>query len=127
VISHELRRQEGILIFTPQGPLKSEDFETLASIVDQYISEAGALTGIMIYVESFPGWEDFGALISHFKFVKNNHGDIGRVAAVTDTQILSVMPKIIDHFVHAEVRHFDYEDKEAALEWLRSDLSPKSR
>lgn len=126
MISHELRREEGILIFTPQGPLKSQDFETLADIVDDYISAEGALTGVMIYVESFPGWEDFGALISHFKFVKNNHGDIEKIAAVTDTQILSVMPKIIDHFVSADVRHFDYEDQEAALEWLRSDLSPKS-
>jgi hypothetical protein len=123
VITHELRRDEGILIFTPEGPLKSSDFEELAHIVDEYITEQGALTGVMIYVESFPGWEDFGALISHLKFVKNNHGDIGKVAAVTDSQIASVMPKIVEHFVSAEVRHFDYEDRQAALDWLRSGLS----
>ncbi len=122
MITHELRRDEGILIFTPAGPLKSSDFEELANIVDEYITEQGALTGVMIYVESFPGWEDFGALISHLKFVKNNHGDIGKVAAVTNSQIASIMPKIVDHFVSADVRHFKYEDRQAALNWLRTGL-----
>ncbi len=123
MISHELLRDEGILTLTPVGPLESDDFAALARVVDAYIAEEGALTGVMIYAESFRGWEDFGALISHFKFVKNNQGDIGKVAAVTDSQFLSIMPKIIDHFVSADVRHFDYEDREAALEWLRSDLA----
>jgi hypothetical protein len=118
-----LLRDEGILTLTPIGRLESDDFATLSRVVDAYVSEEGALTGVMIYAESFPGWEDFGALISHFKFVKNNQGDIGKVAAVTDSQFLSIMPKIIDHFVSADVRHFDYEDREAALEWLRSDLA----
>lgn len=126
MITHELRRDEGILIFTPEGPLKSSDFEELAHIVDEYITEQGALTGVMIYVESFPGWEDFGALISHLKFVKNNHGDIGKVAAVTDSQIASVMPKIVEHFVSAEVRHFGYDDRQVALDWLRSGLSQQN-
>jgi hypothetical protein len=126
VISHELLRDEGILILTPVGPLESDDFANLARVVDAYILEAGALTGLMIYAESFPGWEDFGALISHFKFVKNNQGDVGKVAAVTDSQFLAIMPKIIDHFVSAEIRHFDFGDREKALNWLRSDLTQRS-
>jgi hypothetical protein len=126
LISHELQRNEGILTLTPIGPLESDDFAALGRVVDAYVSEEGALTGLMIYVESFPGWEDFGALISHFKFLKNNQGDIGKVAAVTDSQFLTIMPKIIDHFVSADVRHFDYADRESALEWLRSDLAQKS-
>jgi hypothetical protein len=126
LISHELLRDEGILILTPIGPLESDDFAALGRVVDAYIAEEGALTGVMIYVESFPGWEDFGALISHFKFLKKNQGDIGKVAAVTDSQFLSIMPKIIDHFVSADVRHFDFNDRDAALEWLRSGLTQKS-
>jgi hypothetical protein len=126
LISHELQRNEGILTLTPIGKLESDDFAALGRVVDAYVSEEGALTGLMIYVESFPGWEDFGALISHFKFLKNNQGDIGKVAAVTDSQFLTIMPKIIDHFVSADVRHFDYADRELALEWLRSDLAQKS-
>ena len=123
MIDYELRREEGILIMSPEGPLSAEDFAALGREVDAYIVEDGALMGIMIDAESFPGWEDFAGLISHLKFVRNNHQDVDRVAAVTDNRILSVIPQIIDHFVSAEVRHFDYGRREEALAWLRGQLT----
>ncbi|MFZ4702667.1 MAG: STAS/SEC14 domain-containing protein [Candidatus Methylumidiphilus sp.] len=61
---------------------------------------------------SFPGWSDFAALLSHLKFVKNHQQHIAKVAAVTDSGFLSIMPSIASHFVHAQVRHFDYGDKQ---------------
>jgi hypothetical protein len=120
MISYELLRDEGILIISPEGRLESADFERLAQEVDPYITEKGKLAGLMIYAEAFPGWDDVGALISHLKFVKDHHKLIRKVAAVTDSTFLSIMPRVVDHFVSAEVRHFDYRDKEVALEWLRT-------
>lgn len=119
MISYELLRDEGILIVSPHGRLESADFTRLAQEVDPYIQEKGKLAGLMICAESFPGWEDLGALISHLKFVKDHHRHITKVAAVTDSAFLSIMPRVVDHFVSAEVRHFDYRDEEAALAWLR--------
>jgi peroxiredoxin len=69
---------------------------------------------------SFPGWSDFSACLSHFKFVKNYHQHIAKVAAVTDSGFLSILPSIASHFVHTQVRHFDYTDKQSALAWLQS-------
>jgi hypothetical protein len=40
------------------------------------------------------------------------------VAAVTDRGFLSIMPQIANHFVDAEVKHFEYGDKDRALDWL---------
>jgi peroxiredoxin len=74
------------------------------------------LHGLLIHTKSFPGWADFGAMVSHFKFVKNHHQHIAKVAAVTDSGFLTIMPSIISHFNHAEVRHF----KESALTWVQS-------
>lgn len=119
MISYKLLRDEGILVVSPEGRLESGDFKKLAQEVDPYIQEKGKLAGLMIYAESFPGWDDLGALISHLKFVKDHHKHITKVAAVTDSTFLSIMPRVVDHFVSAEVRHFDYRDKDAALEWLR--------
>ena len=119
MISHQLLREEGILIVSPEGRLESADFERIAAEVDPYIEEKGTLKGLMIRAKSFPGWKDFGALISHMKFIKNHHTKIKRVAAVADGAILSIMPLVVDHFLHAEVRHFGYEDQEAAMKWLR--------
>jgi tRNA U38,U39,U40 pseudouridine synthase TruA len=118
MIQHELLRDKRILIITPQGPLEQKDFETLAREVDPYIQEKGKLNGLMIHAKSFPGWHDFAALVSHFKFVKDHHQHIAKVAAVTDSGFLSILPHIAKHFVRAEVRHFDYSDKENALKWL---------
>lgn len=119
MIAYELLRDEGILIVSPKGRLESADFTRLAQEIDPYIQEEGKLAGLMIYAEAFPGWEDLGALLSHLKFVKDHHKHITKVAAVTDSKFLSIMPGVIDHFVSAEVKYFDYRDKEAALEWLR--------
>ena len=119
MIRLELLRDEGILIVTPEAPLESKDFEELGREVDPYIEQQGKRHGLMIYTESFPGWHDFAGLVSHLRFVKDHHRKVERVAAVTDGGFLAIMPRIANHFVHAEVKHFDYDDKEAALDWLR--------
>jgi hypothetical protein len=118
MIHYDLLRDKGILIVTPEGPLQSADFERLALEVDPYIEEKGKLNGLMIYAESFPGWNNFAALVSHLKFVKNHHHNIKKVAAVTDIGFLSILPRVAKHFVQADIRHFDYRDKESALKWL---------
>jgi len=120
MIQHELRRDTGILIVTPQGPLEKTDFEMLAREVDPYIEAKGRLNGLMVQAKSFPGWHDFAALVSHLKFVKDHHQRIAKVAAVTDNGFLSILPSIVKHFGRADVRHFDYGDKENALKWLGS-------
>ena len=118
MIEHQLREDDGILIVSPEGPLAASDFETLAGHVDPYIEANGKLQGLLIHTPSFPGWENFAAMAGHFKFVRDHHHKIQRVAAVTDDGFLKVMPTIVDHFVNAEVRHFAYGDKDKALAWI---------
>jgi tRNA U38,U39,U40 pseudouridine synthase TruA len=121
MLEYELNRAESILIVMPGGPLESTDFEKLVREVDPYIEEKGKLNGLMIYAESFPGWDNFAAFLSHMKFVKNHHQKIKKIAAVTGSSFLSIMPKVANHFVRAEVRHFDYDDKVVALNWLKAE------
>jgi tRNA U38,U39,U40 pseudouridine synthase TruA len=118
VIQFELLADEGILMVTPTGPLEKTDFDKLAQAVDPFIESQGRLKGLMIYAAAFPGWKDFGGLVSHLRFVKNHHRLIQKVAAVTDSGFLSILPLVAQHFVQAEVRHFDHRDKAKALAWL---------
>ncbi len=119
MIDTELLRESGILIITPVGALQQSDFEGLAQIVDPYIAQHGALHGLMIYTQSFPHWQDFKALVTHIRFVADHQNKITKIAAVTNNTVLSILPSIVTHFLHAEVRHFDYVDKEVALAWLK--------
>ena len=119
MLNDELLHNEKILIVIPDGPLESSDFARLANEIDPFIEEKGKLNGLMIYTESFPGWNDFAALVSHLKFVKIHHQRIERVAAVTDSGFWSILPRVARHFVSAEIRHFNRLDKKHALNWLK--------
>lgn len=121
MIEHELLVEDKILIVSPTNALQKSDFATLSQLVDPFIEKFGQLSGLMIYTESFPGWDSFATLISHLIFVKDHQKKITRVAAVTDSGILKIMPSIADHFTQAEIKHFDYKEKDSALTWLRNN------
>lgn len=120
MIHHQFIANDTILEVTPEKPLEKKDFHQLADVVDRHVAEHGPLRGLMISTPSFPGWQDFGAMVSHAKFVRNHHKDITRVAAVSDSGFLKIMPMVADHFTKADVRHFQYDEKQKALGWLKS-------
>lgn len=120
MLNYELIKEDGILVLRPDGALEACDFEAVAGVVDPYIEENGDLRGLLIEAESFPGWSDFGAFLSHLRFIRDHHRQVRRVAAVSDSAILAVFPRVASHFVNAEVRHFEIADRDAAFTWLRA-------
>ncbi len=119
MLSHELRQDDGVLVLHPEGPLEAADFTALASHVDAYLERHGTLHGVLIRAKSFPGWNDFGALLAHLKFVREHHRRIEKIAVVADGALANIMPNIASHFVHAQVQHFDLAREDAAWDWLR--------
>jgi hypothetical protein len=118
MLKADLVRDGGILILTPEGRLSARDFEALAKLVDPYLEEKGELRGLMVDAPKFPGWEDFAALLSHLRFVRDHHRKLRRIAVVSDSAFLSVAPKVAAHFVSAEVKTFEANARDAALAWL---------
>jgi len=112
--------QQNYCLIEPHGPLSRDDFDTIARQIDPVIEGAGQLDGLIIKTRSFPGWESLGGLIEHFRFVRNHHRAIQRVALVTDTPLANLLPAIVGHFVSAEVRQFDFDDDDDAIEWMQS-------
>ena len=121
MIEHELLQMAGILIIRPKGRLEAGDFEKLAQEIDPYIEANGALHGLMVDAETFPGWKDFAALIAHLRFVRDHHRKIQKVAVVSDSSFLTVAPRVASHFVQADIRHFPRVQRDAALSWLRGE------
>ena len=120
MLQHELLHERRILILKPQGALRAEDFTGLAAIVDPFIEQHSALKGLMIEAPSFPGWENFAALSTHLRFVRDHYRLIQRIAVVTDSALLAAAPKIASHFVSAQVRTFDVANRTEALDWLEA-------
>lgn len=105
-------------LIEPQGPLAKGDFAAIARQVDPIIESQGRLNGLIIKTRTFPGWEGLGDVIEHFRFVRNHHHAINKVALVTDAKVAEIFPAIARHFVKAEVRHFDFDDYDAAVTWI---------
>jgi len=82
------------------------DFEQLAKTVDAYIAQRGDLVGLIIEAPAFPGWEGFGAMAAHFRFVSDHHERIKKIGLVTDSALGNVAERLASHFVSAEIRHF---------------------
>lgn len=117
-LSFELIEEQGVVILEPKGELEAADFERLSTEVDPYIESTGGLNGIMVVAEHFPGWDDFAALTSHIRFVREHHRKIRRVALVTADRLVSALPRFASRFVDAEVRAFPVEGRDEALLWV---------
>lgn len=121
MIKHTLDTSNSILYVKPDDDLEKKDFIQLGKLVDPYIQQNGSLAGLIIDAPEFPGWDDFSALISHLRFVRDHHKLIKKIAVVTDSKLGGVAEHIGAHFVAAKVRHFPAHEVAAATVWITSD------
>ena len=120
MIDHSLDVANAILYIQPKSYLEEDDFIQLAKTVDPYIEKSGDLAGLIIQTPTFPGWKNFTAMMTHFRFVRDHHKHIKKVGVVTDSPIGDVAEYLASHFVSAEVRHFSARELEAAKQWMIS-------
>lgn len=120
MMEYSLDRENSLLHVRPTGPLAKKDFDDLAQAVDPFIEQTGGLRGLILETAGFPGWENLGAAVRHFRFVRDHHTKIKRIAAVTDSPLGEAAEHIASHFVSAEIRHFSAGHVEEARAWIAS-------
>jgi hypothetical protein len=120
MIESHLDPENSILHVRPTSALEQADFARLAEKVDPFIETSGGLRGLIVEVPSFPGWESFAALVAHFRFVRDHHRRIEKVAVVTDSAMGNVAEHLASHFVAARIKRFHAGELEAAKQWITS-------
>ena len=120
MINCNLDREKALIHIRPTGPLRKEDFDELANIVDLFIEETGGLAGLILETAHFPGWENHGAVVHHLRFVRDHHKKIKKVAVVTDSPLGSAAEHLASHFVSAQIKHFPAGQLEEAKLWIDS-------
>ncbi|MGB6222178.1 STAS/SEC14 domain-containing protein [Haloferula sp.] len=115
----------GVLVVQPSGPITSEDFTAIQDQVDPWLESGGKLKGLLIDAPDFPGWKDLAGLRSHFRFVRDHHREIPRIAVVSNDEFLSALPKLARHFVKADFRRYDAGETAEALTWIESPPEPR--
>ena len=118
MIDHSLDMKDGVLHLYPKDALDVDDFTELSQVVDPYITEHGGLNGLVVEADAFPGWDTFGAMAAHFRFIRDHHRLIRKVAIVTDSPIGSAAEHLASHFVSAKIRNFGMADRQAAHDWV---------
>ena len=98
--------------------LQKEDFAQLGRTVDPHIEKTGGLAGLILDVKAFPGWESLGAMAAHFKFVREHHKKVKKIAVVTDAKVGDLAEKLASHFVAATIKHFPAGQVQAAEKWI---------
>jgi hypothetical protein len=118
MIEANLDTANGVLYVRPKGKLEEADFARLAKTADPFIESSGGLRGLVIEAQAFPGWDSFGALLAHLRFIRDHHKHIRKLAVVTDSPMGEVAEKLASHFVAAQIRHFASGEMDAARKWI---------
>lgn len=120
MIDYTLDPTTAVLTVRPQSALDKNDFIALAADVDPQIEQHGDLAGLIIEAPKFPGWDSFGALVSHLRFVRDHHRHVKKIAVVTDSHLGDAAEHIASHFVAAEIKHFPAGEVAEATAWIAS-------
>lgn len=116
-ISYQLHANSGVIVVEVKQALRKADFDALGVTADAWIEAHGSLQGIVIRAREFPGWENFGSLVRHVRFVRGHHRQVKRIALAADAKLATIAPKIAEHFIQAEVKTFGYDQIDAAISW----------
>ncbi len=118
MIDYHLDPATAVLTVRPESALEKSDFAALAAAVDPQIDRHGDLAGLIIDAPRFPGWDSFGALVTHLRFVRDHQKHVKKVALVTDSHLGDAAERLAAHFVSAEIRHFPAGGVEEAKAWI---------
>lgn len=118
MITYDLDKARSILTVHPESSLDKDDFDQMAKAIDPEIEAHGDLAGLIINAQAFPGWDSFGAMVTHFRFIRDHQKHIKKVAVVTDSHMGDAAEHLASHFVSAEVRHFPADHVEQARQWI---------
>jgi len=121
MIKYDLDPATSVLTVHPESAFDKNDFVELAKTVDPHIESTGDLAGVIIDAAHFPGWDGFGAMVSHFRFVREHEKHVKKIAVVTDSHLGDVAEHLTSHFVSAQIRHFPAGQVEQARQWIVGD------
>jgi hypothetical protein len=116
-ITHRVLEDAGVVVVEVAEPLRVQDVEVLARVVDGWLAEHPSLHGLVLHAGTFPGWENVGGLVRHLRFVIGHHQHVDRVAFAVDGMLAVVATAVAELVAHPRVQHFAHDELDAAIAW----------
>ncbi len=105
-----------LLIARLTGKLAKDDYEAFAPEVERLIGRHGKIR-VLVELADFHGWTA-GALWEDLKFDLKHFSDVERLAIIGESSWQKGMAYFCKPFTTAEVRYFEPDAAEQALDWL---------
>jgi hypothetical protein len=118
-ITAKLIRAQGTPIVAPEGALEDADLERPPLLTEPYLEGHDGLPELMIDAGPSRGGTALPALFSPIDFMRGYEQGI---AADDDRRLARIPPRIAGCFAGAAVRHFPYQDRDQALDWLQATV-----
>ena len=112
-----ITKDENVLIVQINQSLSRDMIAMLRGEIDGFINEHDYVPNLVISSRTAPHWDSLRAFADHLDMVHDHHKLIKKVALVSDSAVFSVLPKLVDYFVGAKLRHFKEDDFTKAVAW----------
>lgn len=117
MIHIDIRQSENIFLLRPDGEISAEDFKAAAATLNEYINTHDRVPNLVFQADSLPHWKNLEALKQHFNLVRDHHNVIGKVAIVSDSDLIWLLRPFIDMFTGAKIRRFPKTALDDAINW----------
>ncbi|MCB1621467.1 MAG: STAS/SEC14 domain-containing protein [Thiothrix sp.] len=101
----------------PEGALSEQDFSHVIQTLEDYVRTHGKAPSLLLQADAIPHWDSIAALGKHLKLVETFQKQVPKVAIVTDSTLLGMLPNLADVFLKARIRHFSMANRDQAKAW----------
>ena len=116
-ITHRVLPDAGVVVVEVTEPLRVQDIDELATLVDGWLAEHPTLHGLVLHARAFPGWENLSGLVRHLRFVVGHHRQVDRLGLAVDGSLAAVAARVAELVAHPQVRRFAFDELPAAIAW----------
>lgn len=76
---------------------------------------------LLLDIRQFDGWQGLGAMMSHFRLVRDHAGQLDKAAVVGDARWNAMVVQVVKRLIGKEARYFDKNDFDAAKTWITAN------
>ncbi|MEZ5449237.1 MAG: STAS/SEC14 domain-containing protein [Thiolinea sp.] len=117
MIDIDIGAEQAIVTLRPHGRMSEQDFEQVSQALGDYMNTHDHAPALLVQADQVPQWDSIAALMKHLKTVGTFHNLLPKVAIVSDSTVLSIMPTLADLLTKAKIRHFSNRHLQQAQEW----------
>jgi hypothetical protein len=76
---------------------------------------------LLLDIRRFDGWQGLGAMMAHFRLVRDHVGQLDKAAVVGDARWKAIVVQVVKRLIGQEARYFDKNDFDTAKAWITAE------